>query len=1021
MTMFMRNYLWISILFYIGILPFASAQIRVSGKVTEKGSTDGLPGATVAVKGTSDGVATDLDGTYSIEVPSGDAVLIFSFVGLESQEIQVGSQREINVVLQLDATLIEEVVVVGYGTQKRSAISGAVSTISSDEIAKTPVLRAEQALQGRTAGVQVTQNSGSPGSTLTVRVRGVGTINNSEPLYLIDGVPAEGIDFLNPNDIASINVLKDAASAAIYGARGANGVVLITTRSGKSGESATISYDAYVGIQGPWKKMHLLNAREYAIISNEAHIASGRLPRPEFSNPDLLGEGTDWQEAIFEEAPMASHQLTITGGSALSTYSLSGSYFSQDGIVGGPKAGFERYNARFNATHQPKKWLNIGSTMVFTSLERQGLPENNEFNTPLIRALNIDPVTSVRKYDGTYNYSVYADTDIGNPVNSIEQTHNTWRSKRLLGSVFGELQLARGLTLRSAYSVDATFAFQDLFFPKFDLSIDPQLGDAPSVERSINNSVVKSEFTWSNWQWENVLTYRNQGKKGHDFSAMVGTTALENTFRQLTGANTNLPSNRVEDAYLGNTIDPRESQSAGDFASASSLLSYFGRVNYGLKERYLLSATFRMDGSSRFGANNRYGFFPSVSGAWILSREPFWNSPAVSLLKFRGSWGQNGNDRIGDYSYTTIVLPGQNYTFGSNERITNGSAPQEASNPDLKWETSEQTNFGLDLEMWQGKLNFTGDYYIKTTRDMLSRVPIPAIAGVRPPFQNVGTMQNQGLELALQHRNKKGDFTYQVGGNIAFVRTEVLSLGEGGEPIVAGNVFSAGNVSRTQIGHPVAAFYGYVTDGIFQTVEEVKAHAFQNAQTAPGDVRFKDLNGDGTINDADRTFIGNPTPDFTYGVTLEAGFKGFDASLFIQGSYGNEIYNGIFRYDFFYTNRPQSALLRWTGPGTSNFQPRANLNDPNNNARASDRFIEDGSHLRVRNVQLGYSLPQSVLKRLKLQKFRAYIGAQNLFTFTRYSGLDPEIGVVGGALEIGIDQGFYPQARTFLTGVNVSF
>lgn len=1017
----MKRNLLLLLFLLSGIGTALYGQIKVSGKITEVGDGAGLAGATVLVVGGTAGTAADTEGNYEITVPDENAVLLFSYTGMNDQEIRVGGQRMLNVVLAPNVTIMEEIVVVGYGSQKRSNISGSVSTISSEEIGELPILRTEQALQGRTAGVQVAQNSGSPGSALTVRVRGISTINDSSPLFIVDGIPVGGIDYLNPNDIESINVLKDAASSAIYGARGANGVVLITTKGGKKDQQGIITYDAYYGVQSPWKHMNLLNAREYAILSNEGHIAAGRTPRPEFANPDLLGEGTDWQEAIFEEAPIVSHQLGFTGGSERSVYTFSGGYFAQDGIVGGDKSGFERYTARINSTHQLKKWMRFGSNLSFTGLKRNGLPENNEFTTPLVRALNIDPITPVRKYDGTYAYSVYSDTDIANPLNAIEQTHDTWTSNRFVGSAFAEIELAKGLTFKSTYSLDVTYAKQDLFYPKFDLSIDTTINDAPTAERSVTNTVVKNDYTWRNWQWENVLNYERTFNGRHRVGVTLGTTALENYYYFLSGSNTNLPTNNVNDAYLGNTIDPRTSQGSGDAISEAALLSYFGRVNYDLDDRYLFSATFRADGSSRFGVNNRFGYFPSFSAGWVLSREAFWNVKDISFLKLRGSWGQNGNDKIGDYSFTTIVYSGQSYTFGQGEIITNGNAPLEASNPDLRWETSVQTNIGVDLELWDGKVNFTGDYYIKETKDMLSRVPIPTVVGVRSPFQNVGNMENRGLELSLQYRDRAGDFRYSLGGNISFVSTEVLSLGAGGEPIVTGNVFSAGNVSRTEVGHPIGAFYGYVTDGIFQNTEEIAAHAFQNESTAPGDIRFRDLNADGIINENDRTFIGDPTPDFSYGITADVQFKGFDLGIFVQGTQGNDIYNGIFRYDFFYTNRPQSSLERWRGPGTSNSEPRVNLNDPNFNARASTRFVEDGSYLRIKNLQLGYSLPQNLLNKMHLQKFRIYVAAQNLLTITDYSGLDPEIGTVGGALELGIDQGFYPQSRIFLSGVNISF
>ncbi len=997
------------------------AQITVTGTVTSADDGLGIIGATVLVKGSNAGTVTDFDGAYEIEAPDESAILVFSYTGMKTQEIQVGAQRTIDVTMLSDVAILDEVVVVGYGTQKRSNISGAVSTITSDEITETPVLRAEQALQGRTAGVQVAQNSGSPGAPLTVRVRGVGTINNSDPLYIVDGVPVEGIDFLNPNDIESMNVLKDAASAAIYGSRGANGVVLITTKGGKKNQEGRISYDAYYGVQSPWRMLNLLDAREYAILSNEAHIAAGQQPLPEFSDPDALGEGTDWLDAIFQDAPIMSHQLTLAGGSERSTYTISGNYFTQDGIVGGEKSGFERITFRLNGTHDVKDWLTVGAKVGITNLQRSFLPENNEFTTPLVRALNMDPVTPVRKSDGTFAYSVYSDTDIVNPVNAIENTFDDWTSNRLVGAVFGELKIMEGLTLRSTYSTDVTFARRDIFRPRFDLSIDPNVGDAPAGERNLINSVALEQNEWKNWQWENVLTYNRLFGQQHNVTVTLGTTALQNRQDFSGGSNTNLPTNDPDDAFISNTIDPIESQGAYAGAEESALFSVFGRVNYELANKYLFTGTLRADGSSRFGANNRFGYFPSFSAGWKISEENFFQFDPISVLKLRASWGQNGNDRIGNYTFTTVVLAGQNYTFGSEEIITNGSVPLTAANPDLRWETVTQSNVGLDVELYDGKFNLITDYYIKETTDMLYAAPIPLVAGTDAPVRNIGSVRNEGFELSLQYRNFESAFTYSIGGNIAFVANEVVSLGEGGDPISTGRVQSANAfASRTEVGHPIASFYGYVTDGIFQTQEEVAEHAFQTENTAPGDIRFVDLNNDGVIDLNDQTFIGDPTPDFTYGFTADFGYKNFDLSLFVQGVQGNEIYNSTVRYDFTYVNRPESVLNRWTGPGTSDFEPRVNLNDPNQNARVSDRFVEDGSFVRLKNIQLGYSLPANLLQRFGLQKFRVYVSAQNLLTITDYSGLDPEIGAFN-ALEIGLDRGFYPQARTFLGGVNVSF
>ncbi|MFM2392856.1 MAG: hypothetical protein RLZZ546_838 [Bacteroidota bacterium] len=987
------------------------------------GSADKLPiiGATIQIQGTQIGTITDFDGLFSIEVNSSQDVLIISYIGFEDQQIIAGESINHQVYLQEQVSQIQEIVVTGYGTQKRSNISGSVATIKADELEEKVILRVEQALQGRAAGVQVAQVSGSPGSPLTVRVRGVGTINNSDPLYIVDGVPVDGLDFLNPKDIATMNILKDAASAAIYGARGANGVVLITTKNGKVNQAGVISYEGYYGTQRASKLLDLLNATEYAILQNETYIAAGKIPLPEFINPQALGEGTDWQEAIFQEAPIMSHQLSLSGGGEKSSYSVSGNYFSQDGIVGGPKANFQRATTKFNANNEVKPWLNIGTNIGFTWLERKGLSENNEYNSPIIRALNIDPTTPVYKADGTYAYSDYADTDIANPVNGIEQTHSKWQTNRLVGSVFSEMKLHKNLKLRSTFSADVTFAVQKNFNPSYDLSNIPSISEAPNAEKRIINSVSIGNNTWKNWQIENVLTWQKTINNLHDITLIGGTSSLANRYDGSGGGNTNLPTNDPKDAFISNTIDPA-SQLPYEFATESTLQSFFTKGNYAYNNRYLFSATVRRDGSSKFGKNNRFGIFPSFSAGWNISNEKFWKSKAISNLKLRASWGQNGNDRIGDYTFTTVVLKGQNYVFGPNETITNGSVALTSANPDLKWETSTQTDFGLDAELLEGKINFTADYYIKKTSDMLYAAAIPLTAGTEPSLQNVATALNKGIELAMGHRNSINGFKYNIEGNIAFVNSKVTGLGLNSKPIFSGQIQSANaQAAKTDIGHPIASFFGYVTDGIFQTKEEVEAHAFQAKETAPGDIRFKDLDGNGIINQADRTYIGNPTPEFTYGLNSDFSYKGLELNLFIQGSEGNDIYNNTTRYDFIYVNRPSSVLKRWTGPGTSNTEPKVSLNDANQNARISDRFVEDGSYLRLKALQIGYNFPKSVTNKIKLNNLKVYLTGQNLLTFTNYSGYDPEIGNIGGSLEIGIDRGFYPQARTFIGGVSFTF
>ncbi len=993
----------------------ASTQtILLKGSVSGDGET--LIGATVLEENTTNGTITDIDGNFALKVKE-DATIVVSYTGMEARKIKVAGRTSIDIVLAEASEFLDEVVVVGYGNQKRSTISGAVSTVSAKEITETPVLRVEQALQGRTAGVQVTQVSGSPGSALTVRIRGIGTVTNSDPLYVVDGIIVEGLDFLNPNDIANISVLKDAASAAVYGARAANGVVLITTKSGSKSKGAKISVDSYYGVQSVTKTLDLLNAKEYATILNESYINAGRAPFVNTRNVDLFNEGTDWQKAVFKQAPISSHQININGGGEGFHVGLSGGYFLQEGIIGGDRSRFDRVTLRAVLGYDVKPWLKVGTNIGFTNLNRDALPENSEFTSPAIHALNMDPLTPVYKPDGTYAYSDFLDTDIRNPVNAIENTYDKWTSNRVVGAVYGEIKFTENLKFKSTYSLDATFANQDIFSPLFNLSVDST--DAPTAERNVNNNTVSmNNNTWKNWQWENIMMY-DKDFGNHTLGAVGGISANLNRHDYNGGSNTNLPSNDVEDAFIDNTIDERAAQSSNSGAEEYSFFSYIGKMNYAYQDKYLATLAFRADGSSKFGEDKRFGYFPAVSLGWVASRESFWNIDVVSFFKLRASWGQNGNDRIGNYRYTSVVSTGQNYTFGPDENIVNGALPLRVSNPELQWETVSQTDFGIDIELWDGKVNIASDYYIKNTTDMLYEAPIPGIVGALPTDRNIGDVRNKGWEFSLQYRNKIKTFRYELGGNMAWQSNEVLFLG-GGDPTFSGETFVAGAVSKTDIGHPLASFFGYETDGVFQNQEEVLAHATQNEGTGPGDIRFVDQNQDGVVNDDDKVYIGNPTPDVVYGFTGNFQFKNFDLNLFFQGVYGNEIFNASVRYDKIGGNRPASILNRWTGEGSSNFEPRVSLTDPNQNTRVSDRFIEDGSFLRLKNIQLGYTLPSSFLEKINFEKFRIYISGQNLLTYTNYSGFDPEVGATG-PLDIGIDRGFYPQAKTILGGLQITF
>ncbi len=995
----------------------------VSGTVIASEGGFGLPGVTVVEKGTQNATFSDIDGKFALPVLGDSVTLVFSFIGYRSKEVSTSSIEPVNIQLDADVAGLEQVVVVGYGNQKRSKISGAVGTIDTKEITSLPVLRTEQALQGRAAGVQVTQNSGQPGSTQSIRIRGTGSLNNAEPLYVIDGIPSGGIDYLNPSDIESISILKDAASAAIYGARGGNGVVLITTKSGSKGEKPQVTYESYFGIQEPWKHMALLNAEEYAILMNESRSAAGLAPLAALGDPNALGEGFDWQDAIFQRAPMMNHSFSFTKGTKTTSTAVGGSYFTQDGIIGGEKGRFERYTFRINTRQDGGERFRMGQNVNFTHLNRSALAENNEFATPVGRALNMDPITTAQRPDGSYAYSEFIDSDIANPVNQIALNNDFWTTNRFVGSTFAEFDIHSNLTFRSTMSVDLALGSQRIFYPSYDLGIGPNDPNRPAYEFREVNSLVLGENKWSNWQWENTLNYAKQLKNGDDLQVIAGYSALNNMNTSFYGSRDSLASNDVLFAYLSNSMNNSEqTPTANGGISESAFIGQFIRVNYSLGEMWSLAGTVRRDGSSRFGVNNRYGIFPSLSAAYNLTELP-WVSEKdwIDFLKVRASWGQNGNaDGIGNFDYTSLIYNGLNYTFGSEQVQVNGAGPINTSNPDLKWETVEQTNIGLDADFYKGKLNIVADYFVKNTNDMLAVVPLPGVVGFLPSATNVASARNSGFEFMVNHRNQKGLVEFEVGGNISFIRNEVTDLGEGGQPISTGSVFGIGDlVSYTEIGQPMAYFYGYETAGIFQTDEEAAAYqALPNAQA--GDIIFVDQNGDGTIDSDDKTVIGNPHPDFTYGFNASVNYKSFDFSLFCQGTYGNEILNGVFRYDLNTTNLPVEALERWTGEGTSDWYPRISHSDPNQNNRISDRFVEDGSFLRVKNVQLGYTLPERVMQRLQIGKCRVYVAASNLFTFTKYSGLDPEIGT-RGTLEIGIDRGFYPAARSFMAGVNINF
>ncbi|MGL1889260.1 MAG: TonB-dependent receptor [Reichenbachiella sp.] len=1021
------------LLFCLFTLPSYGQDFTVSGVVKEQGTGETIPGATVLIKGTTNGSVTDIDGRYSIAIAGdGSETLSISFIGYLASEIPINGRSVINVDLAIDIAELEEVVVIGYGTQKKKVVTGAISSVSSKEISSTPILRVEQALQGRTAGVQVTNLSGQPGEAPTVRIRGTGTTGDSDPIYVVDGMVVGGIDYLNPGDIESIDVLKDAASAAIYGARAANGVVLITTKSGVKGQM-NLTYSGYYGIQNAANKIDMLNAEQYKMMQNEG-ARNGKLDEP-FDLNQISEHDTNWQDHLFtDNAPMSNHELQISGGSEKSTFTSSLSAFSQQGIIGGEKSQFDRYTARFNSRHQVTDWFRFGNNVAYTRKITRDISSNTSFSGAYSSALNIDPLTPVTEQDADvlseapystqpviydengfpYGISNYVSSEIVNPLALIENQNSEWKEDKLVGGVFAEIEPVKGLVFKTQYSIDLAYGINSSYTPLFYLN-----GSQGNLERT---NVSKEVQRWFNWQWDNTVTYSK--KMGdHNFSVLLGTSAQENLYENVGASNDKVPILDPEHVYIDQATDTTEGAWGG--ATEHALYSYFGRLTYDFKDKYSFTVIARRDGSSNFGANAKFGVFPSLGVAWVASDEVFLqNLGPVNLLKFRASWGVNGNESIPSFRYASPMNSTRGYTFGGGNVV--GLSPSYAANPEIQWEESVQLDLAVDFGLFQNKLTGTVDVYNKTTKGLLYDPSIQPHAGIDAPWQNVGTVENKGIEMSLNFRGASGDLNYSIGGNATFNKNEVISIDNTGNASITGASWSiAGPVTHTTEGEPISYFYGYKTDGIFQSTAEVFQHIGPEGTplqsgAVPGDVRFVDINNDGLIDDSDRTKIGNPTPDWTIGFNGSLDYKGVDFSFLVTGALGNDIFTGQQRRDLRYTNMPTDMLGRWTAENPSNTIPRFTWTDTNNNNRVSDLYIEEGSYVRLKNIQVGYTLPSSILDKIGASTWRFYVSAENLLTLTNYSGADPEIGAIS-PFDIAIDRGVYPQARTFRFGTSITF
>ncbi|QRX62704.1 TonB-dependent receptor [Dysgonomonadaceae bacterium zrk40] len=1042
-------------------------QVNLTGRVTDENG-EPVIGANISVPGTTTGTVTDYDGYYALTVPKG-STLRFSYIGYLDREYNITSQTQLNVQLLEDTEVLDELIVVGYGVQRKSVVTAAISKVTAEELNVTRPSRVEDALKGKVSGVQITQSSGQPGSDSKVRIRGIGTINNSEPLYIVDGmIVGGGINYLNPVDIESVEILKDAASAAIYGARAANGVILVTTKKGTKGK-ASVNYDVSYGWQNPWKKREILNAEEYMVIMNEMQLNDGNLPR--YNNEQVMGAGvgTDWQdETFYYNAPVQNHQVSVSGGSDDLLYFLSFGFFDQAGIVGGnyDKSNYRRYSLRSNSTYtvfeaDDRSFLNkvtVGANIGYSRDKSTGIETNSEYGSILGSALTFSPLVSVYADEATaagilaqYPHAV-TDGDrvfslppagfqeIANPVGMLHQPSAGFNnSDKFVSSFWGELQILPELKFRTTYGADLAFWGYDSYtFPYF-LATQGKDQQFSTVQSEMNRGY--------SWQLENYLSYAKSFNEVHNLSAVAGVSASRYRYRNLGGNDRDLLETSPSKANINSAIADRQLERAWggtggyDFTGTAS---YFGRVDYNYAERYMLQATMRRDGSTSFGPNNKWGVFPSFSVGWNMTNEAFMaNRPEwFDYMKLRFSWGKNGNDRIGNFLYTSLMNGGQNYYFGGGYQVNEadpakvgeitgsmqyGSSPGYIPNPNVKWEESVQTDLGLEARFLNSRLTFGFDYFVKATNDMLMYQPIPSYVGLGAPIANVGDMENRGVEFELGWKNSAGDFNYFISANASYLQNKLINLGnETGEQIYENaGASGVGSYVKGMNGEVFPYFYGFKTDGLFQNQAEVDGYvngegARLQPTAKPGDVRFVDTNGDGSISDDDKTKIGKGAPDWTYGLTLGADWKGFDANLFFQGTYGNDIFDFAQRGDIPAANRPAWILDRWHGEGTSNRMPRMTSANPNSNWRSSDLYIKDGSYVRLKSAQLGYTLPDALTKKISIQRLRLYVSADNLLTFTGYDGFDPEIAS-GGYTTIGIDRGIYPQARTISLGANISF
>ena len=1023
----------------------------ISGTVIDD-QGEAVIGASIVEKGNpQNGAITDFDGKFTIKVKEG-ATIVVSYIGYVSQELK--ATNGMRVTLKEDAQTLQDVVVIGYGVQKKSVVTASIAKVSAEDLEGTAPVRMDNALKGLAAGVNVTSSSGQPGAASRIRVRGIGSVNDSNPLYIVDGMPIEGgLDYINPSDIESIEVLKDAASGAIYGARAANGVILVTTKKGKMGK-VTVNYNFSQGWQTAWKHRDVLDATGYMIMQNEGLVNAGQAPR--YADPYNVTTNTDWQDLLFNDnAPVQNHELTLSGASDRVNYYFSLGYYDQEGIVGG-NYGHSNYNRltlrgnfNFNVFDVTKErnWLNkldVQVNLSYARVKSAGVDVNSQWGNEIGSALALPPIISpyvtgqeaqdqIDYYSSTYpdeyvpmygkngqllNIPGAGFNEMANPLMSFQlPVADNW-SHKFVTNFSATLGIWDGLKYRVSYATDMSFWGNQSYAIPYWIS--------PAGKHRNYSSASMESDRGTVWQLENVLSYDKSFDK-HTVNVVLGQSAFENSGWTLGASRNNLKdySKPWINAATGLAADGDRDGWGGPGIN-HTMSSLFARVSYNYDERYMFQGTIRRDGSSRFGTNNKYGTFPSVSLGWNVMNEKFMKSTNdwLNNLKVRFSWGKNGNDNIGDFRYTVLTQGGNNYGFGmaGGEKEQTSSKASGLANPDLKWEESEQYDLGVDFGFLNNKITFTVDWFKKKTNGMLKDMNIPSYVGESKPIGNVGDMENTGIEFELGYKFNIADAKFQIKGNASYLKNKLVKLGNAAGFDTYDNVSNLGNISRAEAGEPFPYFWGYKTDGIFQNWEEINAYTKDGKliqpDARPGFVRFVDVNDDGVIDDSDRTKIGKGTPDWTFGATLNAAWRGFDFMMFWQGTAGNDIFDATRRLDLPAINLPSWFLGRWTGEGTSNKYPIYIQGDATN-WQASDLYIHDGSYLRLKNIELGYTIPESITSKVFISRLRLYVAAENLLTFTKYWGFDPEIS--SAATSCGVDFGVYPQPRVLRVGANVTF